>query len=256
MKAKISVAIITKNEARNITRLLHSTKTFNEVVVVDSQSHDETLKIATSLGAKTITQEWLGYGKQKQFAVNACENDWIFSLDADEELSHDLVNELSDLDMSDDTRAFEIKRSSFFLGHKVRFSGWRNDYVVRIFNRKRAHFSDREVHEKVIGYTTLETLKGHLLHYPYQSHADIKRKTEIYSLLGAKELQKSRVQPMKAWVLRAKAFFSFVRTYVFQLGLLDGRAGLQIAMMNSKCTYLKYFKFNKLLLDSKHPATS
>ena len=132
---KISVAIITKNEAGNIKSAINTCTKFDEVVVLDSGSSDMTLLIAEAAGAICHQSPWEGFGKQKQRAVMLCKNDWILSLDADECLSNELINEILSLDLDNPKVAYRFKRSNYFLGTRVRFSGWQNDFVIRLFNK-------------------------------------------------------------------------------------------------------------------------
>ena len=216
-------------------------------MIVDNHSDDGTTEIAGTLGAKCIQQNWLGFGKQKQTAVDLCPTDWILALDADEELTKALRFEIQSLTLNDPSQAYEIKRLSFFLGRPVRFSGWQKDYVVRLFNRKEAYFTDRLVHEKVTGYKKKNRLKSFLKHYPYQSIEDVERKITLYSDLGSKELFKARTSHAAETTILAKACYAFFRTFLVRQGFLDGFTGLQISIMNARTTYLKYRKFNQLL---------
>ena len=253
MNPKISVAIITKNEAPNISRAIKSCIQFDEVVIIDSESSDQTTTIAESMGARCIIQAWLGFGDQKQRAVELCSNDWILSLDADEELTPALVERIKSLDLSDDAEAFSIKRVSFFLGKPVRFSGWQNDYVIRLFNRTHAHFSPRLVHEQIMGYKKATPLSGPAIkHYSYQSVADVEKKVDLYSELGAKELLKTRKTKFRSWAIFVKPIFAFIRTFFLRLGILDGLTGFKISLMNTRVTFLKCQKFNQLLKEAQN----
>lgn len=253
MTVKISACIITKNEAHNISRAIKSCNQFEEVVVVDSESSDHTSTIAETMGARCVIQPWLGFGEQKQRAVELCSNDWILSLDADEELTPAIVERIKSLDLSDDAEAFSIKRVSFFLGKPVRFSGWQNDYVVRLFNRTHAHFSSRLVHEQIIGYEKITTLTGPVIkHYSYQSVAEVEKKVDLYSELGAKELLKTRKTKFRSWAIFVKPIFAFIRTFFIRLGILDGLTGFKISLMNTRVTFLKCQKFNQLLKEAQN----
>ena len=254
MTVKISACMITKNEAHNISRAIKSCNAFDEILIIDSESSDNTTKIAESMGARCIVQTWLGFGEQKQRAVEYCSNDWILSLDADEELTPALVERIRSLDLSDDAEAFSIKRVSFFLGKPVRFSGWQNDYVVRLFNRTHAYFSPRLVHEQIMGYKKVTTLTGPAIkHYSYQSVADVEKKVDLYSELGAKELLKTRKTKFRSWIIFVKSIFAFIRTFFIRLGILDGFTGFKISLMNTRATLLKYQKFNQLLKEAQNP---
>ena len=244
----ISISIITKDEERNIERLLASCEGFKDIVVIDSGSNDQTVEIANALGATCLEMQWMGFGLQKQLAVEACQYDWVLSLDADEELSSELLTAISRLELSDPSTAFEFKRKSYFLGRPVNFSGWQNDCVVRLFNRTTSNFSDQLVHEKIIGYNKkIRVNDGCIYHHSYQSEDDVNRKTDLYGSLGAEELARNRRTPYSSLMIAAKSVFAFFRTFILRLGILDGPTGLRISLMNAKVTYGKYQKFNKLV---------
>ena len=147
MSLPISVVIITLNEESNIKRCLDSVRLFDEIIIVDSGSTDQTIDIAEKHGAKVIRHEWLGFGPQKQYAVNQASHDWVLSLDADEYLSSDLIEDVQNARLDDPSSAFAINRRSFFLGKEVKYSGWSPDWVIRLFNRNNACFTDDLVHE-------------------------------------------------------------------------------------------------------------
>lgn len=230
---RITIVIITKNEEHNISRCLESVCDFENRLVVDSGSTDRTVEIAEALGARVVHQDWLGYGKQKQKAVELAKTNWILSLDADERLSEDLLKNIERLPLSNERLGFAFNRKSFLLGKPIHFSGWNPDWVVRLVNRKYAQFTDDVVHEKLSGPIQIQKVRGRLLHYSYQSPADIARKTQLYGFLA----QKTRVRLKNRQLATA---WSFVRTYILRLGFLDGISGLQIALMNAKTTWIKY----------------
>jgi glycosyltransferase involved in cell wall biosynthesis len=250
MMKKISVAIITKNEAQNIGRAVISCTKFDEIIVLDSGSDDETLTIARAAGATCLQSPWDGFGKQKQRAVELCANDWILSLDADEQLSDGLINEIETTDFTDPSVAYRMKRINYFLGKRVRFSGWQNDYVIRVFNKNCCQIDDRLVHEKVVGYAALETFNHPCFHFTYAKRSEIEDKVDRYSRLAAAELLKKRTKPIAKPLYLLKASFAFTRTFILKLGILDGITGMQIAAMNYRYTYLKYKRFNLYLRNS------
>ena len=237
----ISTVIITHNESHNIKACLESLGTFSELVVVDSFSDDRTVAIAKSLADRVVDHEWLGFGKQKQLATSLASHNWILSIDADERCTPELRTEISSLCLDDELTAYEIPRTTFFLGKKVKFA-WGKDYVIRLFNKKIANFNEVVVHEKVIGYKRLQRLSNNLEHHSYTTNSQIKKKMELYSDLGAQEIIKRR-QLKPSWTtIIAKTIFSFVKVFFIRFGALDGVTGYKIACMVAKTTYLKYFK--------------
>lgn len=229
----ISAVIITHNEEDNISKCLSSLTGFDEIIVVDSGSKDKTIEIAKNHGAKVIHQEWLGFGLQKKFAVAQAENNWIFSIDADEYLTENSRSSIFNADLTDPKTAFSLNRRSFFLGKEVKYSGWNPDWVIRLFNRNVANFTDDLVHERVTGFSTINKIDGLMFHNTYSSLKEIKNKTIKYGLLG----QKSRKKKKNRYFSSA---WAFLRTFIIKCGFLDGYTGLRIALMNLKTTFIKY----------------
>jgi len=239
---KISVAIITKNEENNIERCISSIKNFDEVVVVDSGSSDNTVDICRRLNCKVINTEWLGFGPTKQLAVSNTKNDWVLSIDADEVLTKQLVEEISALSDSTEILAYKIKRRSFYLGRLIKFSGWQNDYPIRLFNKCYVNFDDKLVHEKVIvNESKVAMIENSILHYPYPDiHSHI-AKINTYTNLGARELKEKGVRKNFLFAF-ISGFVKFLKTYFFKLGFLDGKVGLILAVNSSFYSFLKYCK--------------
>jgi len=229
----ISAVIITHNEEDNISKCLSSLIGFDEIIVVDSGSEDNTIEIAKTYGAKVIHQEWLGFGPQKKFAVSEAKHNWIFSIDADEYLSDESKYSIFKADLTNTKTAYSINRRSFFLGKEVKYSGWNPDWVIRLFNRNEANFTDDLVHERVTGFSNLHELDGLMFHNTYVSLEDVKNKTKKYGLLG----QKSRKKKKNRYL---SSTWAFLRTFIVKLGILDGLSGLRIALMNAKATFIKY----------------
>ena len=229
----ISAVIITHNEEDNISKCLSSLTGFDEIIVVDSGSEDKTIEIAKTHGAKVIHQEWLGFGPQKKFAVAQAKNNWIFSIDADEYLSDDSRLSILNVDLTNLKTAYALNRRSFFLGKEVKHSGWNPDWVIRLFNRSNANFTDDLVHERVTGFSTLHELDGLMFHNTYPTKEEIKNKTKKYGLLG----QRSRKKKKNRYF---SATWAFLRTYLIKAGFLDGITGFKIASMNAKTTFIKY----------------
>ena len=146
----LSVSIITKNEEDNIERCLDSVKWANEIIIVDSGSTDHTLEICKSYNCKIIETEWLGFGLTKQIGVNAATNNWILSIDADEEVTSELKNKILELVQSTTFHAFNIKRVSYYLKKRIQYSGWQTDRPLRLFNKQYGNFNDASVHESVV----------------------------------------------------------------------------------------------------------
>ena len=147
---KISAVIIAFNEEDKIADAINSVKWADEILLVDSESTDRTKEISETLGAKVITQKWLGFSKQKQFAVDNAEHDWIFSLDADEVVSDELKTEILELKNSANLAdGYKIPRLSFYMNRPIRHGGWYPDWQIRFFNRQKGKWKDVLIHESV-----------------------------------------------------------------------------------------------------------
>jgi glycosyltransferase involved in cell wall biosynthesis len=242
---KISVIIITKDEADNIRACLESVTWADEIIVVDSGSNDATVEICRELGVQVHEHDWPGFGLQKNRALSYATHEWVFSIDADERVTPELRSQLTKAIKEDSEDGFYVPRLSQFCGRFIRHSGWYPDYVLRLFRRTKARFSDDMVHERVILEGHAGRLTSPLLHYSYLNLADVQRKTEQYAKAGAIQMFKSgRSASFADAPLRAG--WAFVRTYLLRLGFLDGNAGFNIALMNARTTYLKYIQLKAL----------
>jgi glycosyltransferase involved in cell wall biosynthesis len=247
---KLSVIIITKNEARNLPKALASVSFADEVIVVDSGSTDQTVQIAKDAGAKVfITDHWPGYGPQKNHALSMATGDWVLSLDADEWLTPELINFIQSLlrgsrvqsvaSGSDAVAAYRLRRRSYFIDRLIRWGDWRRDRVVRLFLRGRARFSDASVHEQLLVQGGVAVAVGVLMHHPFRTIQEVAHKMHVYNGLAADRLvARGRGGSYEAW---ARASFTFFRGFVLKLGFLDGFRGLQLAWFNARGTWLRYF---------------
>lgn len=240
----ISVCIITKNAAETLRQCILSVRDFADIVVMDSGSDDQTCEIAMTLRARLYHQSWLGFGAQKNACIALAEYPWVLSLDSDEIVTPQLVEELNTLDLSSPDTCYMLRRVNFFLGKKIRFSGWGNDWNIRLFNRDTTQFLDRFVHESVIPTPHQVKLKGSIIHYPYRNQHEMRRKTRRYAQLAHEQRQKEGRTPDSIWTSALRALLGFLRPYVLKLGFLDGFAGLQIAWMGAAYTYRKYRGFS------------
>jgi glycosyltransferase involved in cell wall biosynthesis len=236
----LSITVITKNEAHRIERCLRSVEFADERIVLDSGSTDATVEIARRLGARVeITADWPGFGPQKNRALALATGDWVFSIDADEEVTPGLRDAiLAAVRTPGGPDGYWVTRSSSFCGRPIRHGDWRNDRVLRLFRRARARFTDDAVHERVDCPPPHGELAGLLLHDSVDSMHDAIEKTERYARLGAEKLRaRGRGGPVSALVHGA---WTFLRGYLLRLGFLDGRAGLTIAALTARGTFLRY----------------
>ena len=243
--AKLSVIIITKNEAANIRACLESVAWADEIIVVDSGSSDATVDICHELGAQVHAHDWPGFGIQKNRALSYATHEWVFAIDADERVTPDLQAQLIKAMEDDSKDGFYLPRLSQFCGKFIRHSGWYPDYVLRLFRKSKGRFSDDMVHERVILKGNAGRLSSPLLHYSYLNETDVQRKTGQYAKAGAMQMLKNgKTASFADAPLRAG--WAFIRTYFLRLGFLDGIAGFNIALMNFRTTYLKYQQLRTL----------
>ncbi len=238
---RLSAVLITKNEAHRIERCLRSVAFADETVVLDCGSTDDTVAIARSLGADArVAAGWPGFGPQKNRALALAHGRWVFSIDADEEVTPELAAAILQVVASDgDGRdGWWVRRASTFCGQPIRHGDWRNDRVLRLFRRDRARFSDDVVHERVLCDGPQGELDGLLLHDSVESPADGRDKMLRYARAGAEKLRARGRGGFASALLHGG--WTFVRGYLLRGGFLDGGAGLAIARLNAEGTYLRY----------------
>ncbi|MDR5874408.1 glycosyltransferase family 2 protein [Halomonas sp. CUBES01] len=244
MPIGMSVVIITRNAASTLVSTLDALSEFGEVVIYDNGSIDETPSIAARYPNVSLHQgEFFGFGLTKRHAVSLAKNDWILSLDADEVPSKRLTTELRQWIAS--ARSCDIGnvlRENSMLGRPVRHSGWGNDWLVRLFNRRDYNFNDAMVHESVeIDHkANIIQLPGCIEHAAVTDLSQFLEKINRYSTLRSNSGKLKKYSP---GVIFLKSIFAFIRTYFFQLGVLDGWRGLVIAVANANGVFWKYIKF-------------
>lgn len=239
---RLSVILITRNEAHNIGGCLESVAFADEVVVVDSGSSDGTAALAQSLGAHVVsTTDWPGFGPQKNRALDAATGDWVLSIDADERVTPEL--KASILQAVKDARfdAYMLNRRSSFCGQFMDHSGWSPDWVVRLVRRGSARFSPSLVHEKLEPSGPVGRLQGRLLHDSMRDFESVIDKLDRYSTAGAQALMARGVKGSMGKSI-THGVWAFLRTYILRLGFLDGRLGLALAISNAEGTYYRYLK--------------
>lgn len=244
MGMKISAVIITYNEEDRLPDALASLEgVADEIVVVDSYSNDRTVEIARSAPAKVWQNRFEDYGQQKNFAMEKAGCEWILNIDADERVSPELkraVSELKEKVVPGNIAAFAIKRKTFYLGRWIRHSGWYPDRKVRLFRKSTATWQGR-VHERLTVNGDVANLPGDILHFTYRDIGDHVRRLERYSSFQAEEIVKlgKKCLCLRLFLLPP---VTFLRHFLWKLGLLDGFPGLVIATVQSWGTALKYLK--------------
>ncbi|HMM12125.1 MAG TPA: glycosyltransferase family 9 protein [Bacteroidales bacterium] len=247
--SKLSVAIITLNEEKNISRCIQSVQGLaDEVVVIDSFSTDQTARICRAAGVRFEQHPFEGYIEQKNYALSRCTYPMVLALDADEALSAELYQAiLKEKNDGFPADAYTMNRLTSYLGHWVRHSGWYPDRKLRLFNRTKARWGGLNPHDKVIVDDSAKTvhLKGDILHYSYHKPEEHSFQIEHFSAIGAQSyFEKGRhANRLRLW---ASPVIKFFRDYIIKLGILDGKAGWRIARLSAKATYLKYLKLRYL----------
>ena len=245
MSEKITVTIITKNEEANIDRCLKSVDWADEIVVADSGSTDATLEICKRHHCKIIMHEWLGFGPMKRLAVDAAMNDWIFSIDADEEVTDVLKKHIADIIKNPEFNGYRIKRRSFYLGKPINYCGWQRDYQLRLFNRRFGNFNAKQVHESVQMTGEVGRIESPLLHYTYPTLQSHVLRMNRYADLGARQLKhKGKSSSILSAVMRGT--FKFIKMYLLNLGILDGKQGFILCYNSAFGVYLKYIRLWEL----------
>jgi glycosyltransferase involved in cell wall biosynthesis len=240
---KISATIITLNEEENIAEAIRSLTFADEIVVVDSESTDLTVDIAHNLGARVLVQKWLGYAAQKNFAAQQASHEWIFNLDADERISPELAHEIEGLKQQQalDITAFEMPRRVFYLGKWIKHSGWYPDYKIRLYNRTQAQWQGDYVHESVKTTGKVARLRSNLLHYTVRNASEHHQRIDRYTTLAAEEAF-AKDKSTSWFSILLSPFATFIKTYLFKLGFLDGIQGVAIAYFAAHYVFLKNLK--------------
>lgn len=237
----ISIVILTRNSAKSLDRTLRSTIDFPEVVVLDSESTDDTKSIASTYpNVCFYTRPFCGFGPMRSIADSLATCDWVFALDSDEVLSPSLIQALQSISL-DPKNVYRFPRHNFFNDKWIRWCGWYPDKQIRLYNRGMTSFSKALVHEKVMtDNMQIIDVSSPLLHYSYNKMDDFLVKMQLYSNLFADQYADRR----KASILRAlgHSTYAFVKSYFLQKGFLGGKEGLLISLYNSHTTFYKYLK--------------
>ena len=249
---RLSACLVTLNEEHNLPRALVSLAGIvEEIVVVDSGSTDRTVEIAREHGAKVFTRAWTNYAEQKNFAASQAAHDWIFSLDADEELSTALQGALLKWKAGTPAAAvYETARRTWYLGAWIQRSGWYPDYQRRLYRRDAARF-EGIVHESLrFAKGAVGRLEGDLLHYTVRSLAEHEANVERYTTLAAEQLYAAGRRSWRRAVWLA-APWSWFQNFVLRGGFLDGYRGALIARMAARSVRLKYAKLGRRIKTEK-----
>jgi len=247
MKTPLSAVLITRNVAPVLGACLESLSFVDDIVIVDSASTDETLAIAARHGARVVQKEWLGFGRQKQFAVEQAKHDWVLCVDSDERISPELAESIRAAMAAPVSPVYRMARCNRFLGRWLRHGEGYPDWSPRLFNRLNARWSEDLVHEKVLYAVTPGTLRGDLMHDSSDDLATYLDRQNRYTTLAARQAYE-RGRRANALHLLLSPVVRFFKFYLFRLGFLDGLPGLlhiSIGCMNSYMKYAKLIELHK-----------
>ncbi len=247
---RLSVTIITKNEARHIVDCIRSARFADEVVVVDCGSTDGTVALAEAEGARVVVTDWPGDGAQKNRAIDLATGDWFFSLDADERIPEALAREVRAAIERENMDAFQVPRLSSYCGQFMHHGGWRPDYNWRLARRGKARWTETQVHSVMKVHGRSGRLRESIIHYSFPDMESVLEKVNRYSSWGAAD---QHAAGRRASLRKAvgHGIWAFIRTYFLRRGFLDGRMGFLLAVSNAEGTYYRYVK---LWLRQRPPA--
>ena len=243
----ISIAIITKDEEDRIRACLESLSFADEIVVVDSGSMDDTVHIARTAGCRVITEKWRGYAGQKQFAVDQCRNEWVIILDADERIPRETAGKLVEMPFNavPSITAYSFLRKNFFHERWIRHCGWWPDRIIRLVNRKQGQFNSRLVHERWITDGTIRDLNLTIDHHSFRNYSDLVNKMQTYSTLSARDML-AQGKRAGSWTPLSHGLWMFLRTYILEMGVLEGFDGFMISALNGGGSFMKYAKLREM----------
>lgn len=246
--SKITGLVICKNEENNIEDCIKSLIWCDEIILIDSFSEDNTLKIAKNYAVNIYQNEWKGFSEQRKFALTKVKTEWIISLDADERCSEALKNEIQNIVSASkiSESGFLIPRENYFLGKWIKHCGWYPDHQMRLFKSKEAFVSNRIIHESYEVNGSSSKLQSNIIHFTAKSVSEYTEKINHYSGLSA--LEKVNNKSMSYLYLLLKPKLEFLKKFIFQLGFLDGKEGLMVSnfhMMTKSLTYMKIYEMQK-----------
>lgn len=237
----ITVTILTKNSQKYLHEVLSALRCFDEVLIYDTGSRDNTKEIAKQFTNVTIIDgPFIGFGPTHNQASSQARNDWILSIDSDEVASPEMVQQILAIQLKED-HVYSFPRKNYFNNKWIRWCGWHPDRQTRLYNRNKTRFTDAQVHESIIteGMHQHEC-SGAIIHYSYENLADFLIKMQTYSDLFALQNQgKKRSSPLKAL---SHSIFAFFKSYILKRGFMGGYEGFVISSYNANTAFYKYLK--------------
>jgi len=243
---KLSVTIICKNESENIGRALESVRWADEVIVVDSESTDDTVRVARRFTDRVIVRAWPGYIEQKNYAASLATHDWILSLDADERVTPVLRDDIrSALTAESGAAAYRMPRVTWHLGRWIRTTDWYPDYQLRLYDRRASRWVGKYVHEGVSVNGSIGSLRGEIEHFPYRSISEHLETINLYTSYAARQMSENG---QRGGLLQIAGHppLAFLRNYIAKGGIRDGVPGLIISTLNAYYVFLKFAKLREL----------
>jgi glycosyltransferase involved in cell wall biosynthesis len=240
---KLTVTVITYNEAQHIAAALDSVSWADEIIVVDSGSTDGTAEIARTKATRVIVREWPGYSAQKNFAADNASNDWVLSMDADERVTPALAQEIRELlARGPEARGYRIRRVSFYLGQWIRTTDWWPDFQTRLYDRRAGRWSAVKIHESFkLNEGKPRKLRREMEHYAYRDVSHHLQKINAYTTLIADQWMEDG-RRTNALRIVIHPMLAFLRNYVWRAGFRQGTTGLVISLLNSYYVFLKFAK--------------
>ena len=238
----ISALAITYNEEINIEDYIKSLYFADEIIIVDSFSSDKTLEIANKYNVKVIQRKFTNFSDQKNFALTLAKHDWVVFFDLDEKISDELVQEIKTLKNSNPKcSAYRIKRNFYFMGKRIKYSGFQTDYSVRFFNKKHCKYNGDLVHENIVTSHKIGRLKHELQHHSYKSFDNYNNKLSHYSKLQAQELFDKNIRPTISHLI-FRPLYRFMHQYLVRLGFLDGKEGFILSYIHAFSVFKRYLQ--------------
>jgi glycosyltransferase involved in cell wall biosynthesis len=244
---EISAVIITFNEEKRLEPALKSLAGLvSEIVVVDSFSTDNTVKLAKKYTNKVFQRKWTDYSDQKNYANTRASFPWILSLDADERISPELREEIIEIKKEEpECDGFSIPRQVYYLGKWIRRSGWYPDRKLRLFRKERARWEGEYVHERLVIEGKIQKLSGSIHHFTYRNISDHLDRINKFSELGAQKLY-AKGNKCRWHHLVFMPFFRFMKSFFWRAGFLDGYPGFIISVLNGYSIFLRYAKLREI----------
>lgn len=237
---KITALAITLNEAETIESFLESLDFVDEIIIVDSYSTDDTVALATKFDKVTVYErKFDDFSSQKNYAISKASNDWVLFFDPDEEITPSVKEEIQQVLQNPSANAYMVRRQLYFMGKKIKYSGFQTDWVVRLFHKKYCRYNGNLVHETIDVEGPTGQLKTRVPHHTYKSYDDYVGKLNHYSKLQAQMLfEKKKKAGWYEFIVRPS--YRFWHQYILRLGILDGKEGYILATINAHSVFRRY----------------